>query len=141
MSVYASVEVDLVVVTCWCGMPHAVPRSLRDKQQRDHRDGRQQTSVYCPLGHSYVIAGEGEAARLKLQLESEKKRVVAARATNDQLRAELKTTEAKRRAAKGVATKLKKRAANGVCPCCGRTFQQLARHMKTKHPEYVAEGS
>jgi hypothetical protein len=24
----------------------------------------------------------------------------------------------------------------GVCPCCNRTFQQLARHMKAKHPGY-----
>jgi chemotaxis response regulator CheB len=34
-------------------------------------------------------------------------------------------------------TKTKKRVANGVCPCCNRTFKQLARHMKAKHPEFV----
>jgi hypothetical protein len=26
--------------------------------------------------------------------------------------------------------------ANGVCPCCNRTFQNLARHMAGKHPDY-----
>ncbi len=36
-------------------------------------------------------------------------------------------------------TKVKKRAANGVCPCCNRTFSDLARHMKAKHPDF-AEG-
>jgi hypothetical protein len=24
------------------------------------------------------------------------------------------------------------------CPCCNRTFQQLARHMKAKHPEHAS---
>jgi hypothetical protein len=24
-----------------------------------------------------------------------------------------------------------------VCPCCHRTFQALARHIKTKHPGVV----
>lgn len=37
---------------------------------------------------------------------------------------------------KGVATRLKNRAAHGVCPCCNRTFQQLARHMSAKHPDF-----
>lgn len=41
-------------------------------------------------------------------------------------------------AAKGQVTKLKNRAAAGVCPCCNRTFVQLARHMKTKHPTFKA---
>lgn len=43
------------------------------------------------------------------------------------------------RAFKGVVTKLKKRAANGVCPCCNRTFVDLARHMAGKHPTFLAE--
>lgn len=34
---------------------------------------------------------------------------------------------------------LRNRAAAGVCPCCNRTFEQLGRHMTTKHPEYVKE--
>jgi hypothetical protein len=34
--------------------------------------------------------------------------------------------------------RLRKRAKHGVCPCCKRTFQQLARHMKQKHPEFSA---
>lgn len=23
----------------------------------------------------------------------------------------------------------------GICPCCNRTFSQLARHMQSKHPD------
>tara|TARA_Y100000310_G_scaffold338946_1_gene430083 strand:- start:1163 stop:1354 length:192 start_codon:yes stop_codon:yes gene_type:complete len=37
---------------------------------------------------------------------------------------------------KGQVTKLKNRAKAGVCPCCNRTFQNLSRHMETKHPDF-----
>lgn len=39
-------------------------------------------------------------------------------------------------AQKGAKTKLQNRIAGGVCPCCNRTFKQLASHMKSQHPEY-----
>ena len=32
--------------------------------------------------------------------------------------------------------KARQSAANGQCPCCGRTFADLARHMAAKHPEH-----
>lgn len=35
------------------------------------------------------------------------------------------------------AERLRRRTAAGVCPCCNRSFVQLARHMKTKHPDHV----
>lgn len=35
--------------------------------------------------------------------------------------------------------RLRKRASAGVCPCCNRTFSQLARHMQTKHPTFIAQ--
>lgn len=28
-----------------------------------------------------------------------------------------------------------KRVQNGVCPCCNRSFWNLERHMKSKHPK------
>ena len=43
----------------------------------------------------------------------------------------------RRAAAKGQLTKVKKRVGNGVCPCCTRSFTDLARHMESKHPAYV----
>ena len=42
-------------------------------------------------------------------------------------------------AAKGKQlTRLQKRIHAGVCPCCNRTFTNVARHMKTKHPNVVS---
>ena len=49
------------------------------------------------------------------------------------------TAERQAAAKRGQVTKLKKRAAAGVCPCCNRTFVELQRHMATKHPTFTAE--
>jgi hypothetical protein len=119
----------LVVATCWCGIKHAVPEELHDRQARQHRDGVKQASIYCPLGHSYINAGEGEAERLRRELGWQRDRVARANARADQ-------AEASARAHKGAATKARKRAAAAVCPCCNRSFVQLRRHMATKHPDY-----
>jgi hypothetical protein len=42
--------------------------------------------------------------------------------------------------AEAAAKRLKKRASAGTCPCCSRTFANMAEHMKQKHPELLAEG-
>lgn len=119
----------LTIATCWCGIRHAVPSELAEHQRAQHRDGRKQTGIYCPLGHSYVLSGEGEADRLRRQLEMARNRAQAERDLREH-------TENKLRAQKGATTKAKKRHAAGVCPVCSRTFQQVQRHMAAKHPDY-----
>lgn len=113
---------QLVVTTCWCGMRHAVPQELINHQRKEHNDGRPMTSIYCPLGHSWVLAGDGKAVHLQRQLDETAAQLTA---TRDQLAAAER--EARRHA---------KRAAAGVCPCCKRSFVQLARHMRGQHPDY-----
>lgn len=123
---------ELVVLRCWCGIQHAVPDSLRNLQRRQKDKGQVITAIFCPLGHEHVPKGESDKARLERELSAE-------RARHDQTRAELRETERRRRAEKGAKTRLKKRAAVGVCPCCNRTFHQLARHMAAMHPDFVQE--
>jgi hypothetical protein len=123
---------QLVTVVCWCGVYHAVPSELRAKQQRDHANGWKHTSIYCPLGHTHVIAGEGESDRLKRRLDAERSRAARLAAERDQ-------AQASARAYKGTATKARKRAAAAVCPCCKRSFVQLRRHMAAKHPGFTGE--
>jgi hypothetical protein len=120
---------QLVVVTCWCGMRHAIPSELDDFQDRQHDDGEKQTAIYCPLGHSHIRAGKGEAAKLRERLQRERDHAARLAAERDQM-------EASRNAFKGAATRARKRASAGVCPCCNRTFKQLARHMKAKHSDF-----
>lgn len=127
----------LVVVSCWCGIQHAVPESLRNTQLRHHNEGREELNIYCPLGHAHVPGGARECDSLKKQIESKDRAIASLRAAHDQTRAELRDTENRRRAEMAAKTKLQRRVAHGVCPCCKRTFKQLAAHMKRKHAEYL----
>lgn len=119
---------QLVVITCGdCAIPFALPK---DFQARKYADG---SSFWCPNGHE-ISYSEPETARLKRQLKSAQARVTHA---EDQREA----AERSARAYKGVATRVKRQAAHGVCPApgCHRTFANLARHMTGQHPDFVAE--
>jgi hypothetical protein len=122
----------LTVVTCWCGMHHAVPENLRDYQQRCHDEGRNVPDIFCPLGHSHMPAGQPLKDKLERRLAAEKERSARLAAQRDQ-------AEASARAFKGAATRARRRAAAGVCPCCHRNFRQLRVHMSKMHPDYDPE--
>lgn len=127
---------ELTILTCWCGMAHAVPSELRNYQLRQHRDGRPVIDIYCPLGHTHVPAGDGEAAMLRRQLDQSQ---AAAKRANERANAERdlrRDTERRLIAQKGATTKAKQRHAAGVCPVCKRSFVQMRRHMESKHPDY-----
>lgn len=118
----------LVVVTCWCGTQHAIPEGMRDYQLRQHDIGKAYF-VYCPHGHTHAPAGESKVAKLERRLEHEREERARVAAERDQ-------AQASARAHKGAATRARKRAAAGVCPCCHRSFKQLRQHMAKKHPDY-----
>lgn len=120
---------ELTVITCWCGIAHAVPSSLRQEQIREHEVGNKVMSIYCPLGHEHWPAGESESVRLRRLLEQERNAVARERSRRDQ-------AEASARAYKGVATRTRNRAKAGVCPCCRRSFKQLRTHMSKMHPDF-----
>lgn len=104
-------------------------------------------SFFCIWGHSqHFVQGPSEAQKLRqerdrLKQEAARLEEVAARERRWRGEAEDARAAAERRAsaARGQVTKLKKRAAAGVCPCCNRTFQDLARHMAGQHPGFTAE--
>lgn len=75
---------------------------------------------------------QSELERTRKQLERAETRERAAR---DQAEA----AERSAIAYKGHATRLRKRAAAGVCPCCTRSFQNLQRHMASQHPTFSGE--
>lgn len=118
--------------TCFkCGVLFAMPQYLKRKA----REGGNRVTFYCPNGHgqSYI---ETEIDRLKRQLEAKDAEIVRERNEASLARSRQSSAEHRERAAKGVTTRLKKRIAAGVCPCCHRTVSQLAQHMKTKHPDF-----
>lgn len=131
----------LVVERCWCGIQHAVPQSLRDMQIQQHRDGRMQQGIYCPLGHKWLYSGEAEVDRVKRRMQealnAEQAATQRERQRHDQTRAELRETEARRRGEKAAKTRIKNRVSKGVCPCCNRHFENLQRHMTGQHSDFV----
>lgn len=106
-----------------CGISFAMPEWFIDARRKDKR------SFYCPNGHSLSYT-EGEADKLRKQLDAEKQRA-------EMFRRENQEKEKSIRALKGQITKTRNRIAKGVCPCCNRSFINLHRHMATKHPDYA----
>jgi len=132
-------EVTLETVTCpTCGILYAVPQRLVSSAKRwrmDRRDGRGWT-LCCPIGHTWGWSGPNAEEKLREQLQAEREYAARQTARLDQMT----SAERHQRAAKSRALtahrKLKARVAAGVCPCCTRTFQNLARHMERQHPDY-----
>lgn len=58
--------------------------------------------------------------------------------SRDSWRKSSETNARRLSAQRGVTTRIKNRVKHGVCPCCQRTFRQLAAHMKSKHPDFVS---
>lgn len=118
-----------------CGLTFAITKDFENRRRDDHR------TFYCPMGHSMSYNGPSEAERRAQQAEKEAERlrrsVENERARVEYWQAEHKATKSQLTATKGQLTKTKKRAANGVCPCCDRSFTNVARHMATQHPDYA----
>lgn len=111
---------------CSCGMAFALPKSLQDRFRENH------TWFYCPSGHQQHYTGESAEAKLRRELEAQK--LETSRQREYYFAEQRKNEQAQRK-----IKKLNKRSAAGLCPCCNRTFSQVSRHMKTKHPEFVKE--
>lgn len=93
---------------------------------------------YCTVcGQCQVWYEKSDLEKLTAQLVTAKdQRDTARRMTNNE-REKVRYRTRQLAAQKGVTTRIKNRIANGVCPCCQRTFKNLARHMKGQHPNYT----
>lgn len=111
--------VRLFTIDCGtCGGTYAINERYRNKKLEK---GGFWHCPYCECSWGY---GKGENDKLKEELDAERQRKLDALA---------RANEAESARAK-VERKLK-RVQKGVCPCCNRTFSDLARHMATKHPD------
>jgi hypothetical protein len=121
------------VTCCACGTAFGMAKELRESRLQDHK------SFYCPNGHSQHYAGETDEEKLRKEnkrLAQQRDWAYTARQAADE-RAD--AAEKSRAAIKGHQTRLKKRIAAGVCPCCNRSFKDLQAHMAGQHPNYVKE--
>lgn len=126
-------EIELASITCGqCGGTYAINERYRADRQVD---GGCWTCPYCRASWGY--ANNNENARLRKELDEQR-----ARTANALSRANLAVARADEAAARAdkadkALQRHKKRTAAGTCPCCKRTFQQLQRHMASKHPGYA----
>jgi hypothetical protein len=124
---------QLQIVDCGeCNIPFAIPDNLYRARRRDGK------SFYCPNGH-YIHWGDNENTKLKAELDQA--RADAAWHQGRATRARAEAEHQKRVAAgyKGALTRARRRIANGVCPCCKRSFVGVAQHMRTQHPDFLAD--
>ena len=120
-----TISTQLETHTCAvCGMLFAAPEHWVKSKCRELGG-----SLYCPAGHSLGF-GTSENAKLKEQLAKEK-------SARDQAQAKAAEEERLRIAAEKSLKHTKVRLKGGKCPCCNRNFVSLARHLATKHPDYV----
>lgn len=125
---------EYVVVNCpSCHIQYAIPKSLDDSAKRYPGDDENGWKLSCPLGHTWWYVGRS----IETKLSEERDALSRERARHDQTRAHLHGTKIAKIRFRNERDRLKARAAAGVCPCCNRTFQQLARHMAKNHPEFV----
>jgi hypothetical protein len=116
----------LVVRRCWCGIRHAIPSELDTEINRNPKQ-----SAYCPVGHSYVAATP-EIEQLRADVAFWQRQA----ATAD---AEIEAEKRRSAALRGHLTRLRRRIANGVCPCCKRSFSNVRNHIRTQHGDWAAE--
>lgn len=115
-----------------CGIRYTVPQSMWNKQRKSGGFHR------CPNGHSQGWSSdESEDERTRRERDQLKQRLAQKDDEIKRQREQREAAERRESAQKGQVTRLKNRAKAGVCPCCNRTFQNLARHMGTKHPTYA----
>jgi hypothetical protein len=124
------ITADLTQLQCGnCGVIHAIPTAMyascRDEGGFWH----------CPNGHQRGWR-DGANKTEMANLRRERDRLLQRVAQKDD---EVKDREREVAAQKGLVTKLKKRAAAGSCPCCQRSFSNMATHIRKQHPEYVAD--
>jgi hypothetical protein len=102
-------------------------------------------SWYCPNGCSLSVTTT-DAAKLrqerdllKQQLAQKDDEIKWQRESAQRARDDAEHQRHRANGYKGHATRITKRAKAGVCPCCNRTFKQLAEHMARRHPTFTPE--
>jgi len=91
---------------------------------------------YCPNGDGRVYHTTTET-KLRREKDELERRLASERENTRSARAAAQLEERRARAYKGHATRVRKRAARGLCPCCNATFEDLAAHVADAHPGYA----
>jgi len=119
---YAKTIYMITEICCNCGIAFGLPSDLHGHLQNDPNK-----SFYCPNGHGQHYSKSREQ-RLREKAEAKLKQ-------KDQQLADADIAKKILQADLDKMTRKLKRVQNGVCPYpeCKRHFNNLARHIQTKH--------
>jgi len=127
-----SFTVEFVIEECCaCHMMFAVSKDFQRRKQVDHG------SFHCPEGHTMSYTGKTELDRLRESTTAAQQALQAK--LNEANHAKL-VAEKERNQIAAEKKRMEARAAAGVCLCCNRTFEDLARHMESKHSGVLGPG-
>lgn len=130
-------ETSFRVVTCYsCGIPYGIPEQLYQSALKYKGDKPGGWSLCCPMGHTWHYCGETEIEKQTRLRQSAERRATAERDLREDTERRLRSQKSATTRARNQRDRERRMVSNGVCPCCRRTFKQLARHMKSQHPEY-----
>lgn len=130
-------DTTLHVVSCpTCSITYAIPQSLYRSAQKWTGDRPNGWKIVCPLGHEWWYTGQNEEERLREQVRDQREFAGRLAAERDQALADARAQKAAKTRIRNSRERERQRTAAGVCPCCNRTFKQLARHMDRQHPDW-----
>jgi len=110
---------ELVALRCGqCGCRFGMTAFMQKRRAEDKE------TFYCPNGHPRAYV-ESEADKLRRE--------------RDRLQQQIACKDDEIKSRDRQIKKMKKREAAGTCPCCQRTFSNMAQHMKQQHPQFVAD--
>lgn len=131
---FASTVGFVVEECCECHMPFAVTRDFYDAAQI----AGPKVSFHCPAGHAQHYSKSKLQTALDA-VEAERKWRIRAEESAAYARNERDHHWTERKKLTTRVRNLKHRVKNGVCPCCHRTFKQLANHMEKMHPKFATD--
>lgn len=124
-------ESHIVIMDCAsCGIQFGIGADFEERRRNDHE------WFYCPNGHMQHFVGQSEVEKDRDRL---KRMYDSATARADSWKDQAEAAEHRRRGQKAANTRLKKRIAAGVCPCCHRSFANVKEHIEHQHPDFPAE--
>ena len=113
------VSLNMKTIVCGgCGIPFAIPENYFNKLVNTNG------SFHCPNGCSRQFTGDTEADKLKRQLQQKSNELAQTVTAKIQLESQLNR-----------AKKQLDNVSKGKCPCCGKLYKHLEKHMATKHPK------
>lgn len=113
-----------------CNIVFAIPDSMLSQLKKTGKE------FTCPNGDS-ISYRDNENERLRTKVESLELEVQHKQHYIQEKNHQITQLGYSVRALKAAKTKIINRVKNGVCPCCNRTFLDLQKHFKSKHPELL----